>query len=258
MPAIAREGSTISVRAGGGPSLGGVRRPSPSARDPRPRFSKARGLGAKSLDKSPEVRPVRHRAVGSSVRSRSASPVSSLVDNPSVPVPAIAIRPCRPVADDHAPVLGVGVGGVRSRGGISTGDPWGACGAARILSGHFAASALYPESWGFARRRPGQLARAQVLESTGPLSLVEFLGVAHELVEPFELGGQFVEAGPLGRCEPLVLASSELVEQAVPQLSSSDCQASGRFFYRSRRLSGRRSRDLSFQGGDPLTGLLPR
>ncbi len=40
----------------------------------------------------------------------------------------------------------------------------------------------------------------------------------HQLVEPFQLGGQFAEAGSLGGCEPPVLAGGQLVEQAAAQV----------------------------------------
>ena len=132
-----------------------------------------------------------------------------------------------PGADDHAPVLAVGVGRVRSRGwDIDPGDQ-GGIGGQRGLDfvqrGDLARQrAVILDELGLelAQGDAGQLALAlQVLESLGPLGLVEVLGRGfHQLVEPFQLGGQFAEAGSLGGCEPPVLAGGQLVEQAAAQV----------------------------------------
>ena len=77
-------------------------------------------------------------------------------------------------------------------------------------------------AWSGTRRGrcwPARCWLLQVLESLGPLGLVEALGRGfHQLVEPLELGGQFAEPGSLGGCEPPVLAGGQLVEQAAAQV----------------------------------------
>ena len=154
--------------------------------------------------------------------------MSSLVHSPSGTGPRDR-DPGRdaPGADDHAPVLAVGVGRVRSRGwDIDPGDQ-GGIGGQRGLD--------FVQPGDLARQRAvildelgleltqgdaGQLALAlQVLEPLRPLGLVEVLGRGfHQLVEPFQFGGQFAEAGSLGGCEPPVLAGGQLVEQAAAQV----------------------------------------
>ncbi len=59
----------------------------------------------------------------------------------------------------------------------------------------------------------------EFFESPGPLGLVEPLGRGlYQLVEPFELGGQFAEAGSFAWCEPPILAGGQFVEQATAQV----------------------------------------
>ena len=132
-----------------------------------------------------------------------------------------------PGADDHAPVLAVGVGRVRSRGwDIDPGDQ-GGIGGQRGLDfvqpGDLARQrAVISDELGLELTQgdAGQLALAlQVFESLGPLGLVEALGRGfHQLVEPFQFGGQFAEAGSLSGREPPVLAGGQLVEQASAQV----------------------------------------
>ena len=132
-----------------------------------------------------------------------------------------------PRADDHAPVLAVGVGRVRSRGrDVDPGDQ-GGIGGQRGLDfaepGDLARQlSVILDQLGLelAQGDAGQLALVlQLVESLRPLGLVEVLGRAfHQLVEPFQLGGQFAEAGSFGGREPLVLAGGQLVEQAAAQV----------------------------------------
>ena len=124
-------------------------------------------------------------------------------------------------------MLAVGVGRIRSRGfNVDPGDQCGVGGQRGldfVQRGDLARQrAVIRDELGLelAQGDAGQLALAlQVLESLGPLSLVEALGRGfHQLVEPFELGNQFAEAGSLAGREPLVLACGQLVEQAAAQV----------------------------------------
>jgi len=73
-----------------------------------------------------------------------------------------------------------------------------------------------------------QLALAlQVFGSLRPPGLVEALGRGfHQLVEPFQIGGQFAESDSLCGSETPILARGQLVEQAAARSSSPRCQAS--------------------------------
>ncbi len=215
---MAREGRTISLAAGGWPSAEAPRAlASGSMRWARNRSTSGR--------KSARPAPGRLR---SSDRTRSARPGVVLGPQP-VRTGSRDCDPGRdaPGADDHAPVLAVGIGRVRSRGWNIDPCNQGGIDGQRGLN--------FAEPGDIARERfvflnelglelaqgdAGQLALVlQLRKSLGPLGLVEALGRGvHQFVEPFQCGGQFAESVSLGGCELPVLAGDQLVQQAPAQV----------------------------------------
>ncbi len=132
-----------------------------------------------------------------------------------------------PRADDHAPVLAVGVRRVRSHWwDVDPGNHRGIDGQ-HVLdffeTGDLACQFFVPlDELGleFTQGNAGQRSLAlQFLEPFRSLGLVEVLGrILHELVEFFELGGQFAESGSFGWGQFLVLTRSQFVEQAATQI----------------------------------------
>ena len=111
MPAMAREGRTISLRAGGRPSAVAPRALASGSRRWVRSFS-TRGR------RSAEPAPGRLR---SSVRTRLASSVSSLVQSPSGPVPAIGTQAGMPRERTTTPQCSPsGSAAFGPAGGIST------------------------------------------------------------------------------------------------------------------------------------------
>ena len=130
-------------------------------------------------------------------------------------------------ADDHGPVLAIGVGGARTRQlDVYPGNQSGILGHSRLdfaQAGDLARQGtIILDQLGLklAQCDAGQCPLAfQVFESLGPPGLVKFLGCRFDqFVEPFQLAGQFAEAGALAGCQPLVLASGQLIEQASAEV----------------------------------------
>ena len=175
--------------------------------------------------RSAEPAPGRRR---SSVRTRPASPVSSSVQSPSGPVPAIGTQAGVPRERTTTPQCSPsGSAAFGPAGGRSTQATRAAsAGSAAWISSSLATwPASGPCSWtSWAWNSPRAMLassrwRLQVLEPLRPLGLVEALGRGlHQPVEPLQGGGQVAEAGSLGGCEPPVLAGGQLVEQAAAQV----------------------------------------
>ena len=104
---MAREGRTISLRAGG----------RPSAVAPRALASGSRRWAAQPLEQGPQIRRAGGRA-GSAAPSGPGPPAGVVLGPQPVRAGARDRDPGRDAAgaDDHAPVLAVGVGRVRARG----------------------------------------------------------------------------------------------------------------------------------------------